>query len=356
MAEGYTQPSFRTEYEYIVPYRVTKLFAYMAEDDGKVTEITNKIITVTYKDSRKVTAPLGRHYGVAEGSTYPHDIITPLKPNMSFKKGDCISYNTGFFEPDWLNSKNILLKTNMSCTTAMAENNEVFEDSSALSTKMAKRMTTNVTKVRSFIIEFDKNIVNIMEPGVKVKPEDTLFLITDESGMDTALSEDTIMLLNRLANVAPKAKVIGTLDKYEILYNGDINDMSPSLRKLTNKLNANLALSTKGMEEEIKDGSVNSEYRVNGKNLQIDTLELKVYITVSMPAGVGDKGVFAAQMKSIFGDIFSHNVTTESGTNIDAFFGQRSIAKRVVMSPLIMGTTNRLLYKVSKDVAEAYFG
>lgn len=354
-AVGYTQASFRTEYEYVMAYRVGKLYAVMADDSGTVTSLTDKMITVTYKSGDVVAIPIGRHFGSAEGSTYPNDIVTQLKLNQKFNKSDCIVYNTGFFEVDWLDKTKIVYKSSMLCTTTMSETNEVFEDSSAISVDLADRLATKNTKVRSFIVNFSQNIVNMLPLGSKLKPEDVLFLITDEDTTESSLTEDAIILLKRLSNIAPKAKVIGTLDKIEILYNGDIADMSPSLRKLTNASNADFYASTKGTEAEIKDGAVNHEYRVSGKNLQVDSLELRLYISVVATAGAGDKIVFASQMKSIAGDVFSYSMVSESGVKIDAQFGERGFAKRVVISPKLMGTTNRLLKAASKSVADLYF-
>ncbi len=339
-----------------MPYRVGKLYASMAEEAGTVTSLTDKMITVTYKSGEVSLSPLGLHFGRSEGSTYPNTIVTRLKLGEKFSEGDCITYNTGFFEPDWLDPNRIIYKSTMLSTVALAETNDVYEDSSGISVSLSERFKTRITKERSFVLEFDKNIVKMLPVGSQLTPEDVLFLVTDQGTDESALSEDAIMLLKRLSNIAPKAKVIGSLDKIEVRYNGDIADMSPSLRKITLASNAEIYASTKGTEDEIKDGAVNHEYRVSGKNLQVNTLELRLYITVGVTAGGGDKIVFASQMKSVIGEAFTYSVTTESGKVIDAFFGERSFAKRIVESPRIMGTTNRLLESAGLMMADIYFG
>lgn len=45
---------------------------------------------------------------------------------------------------------------------------------------------------------------------------------------------------------------------------------------------------------------------------------------------------------------------SEDGEPIDAIFGYKSIADRLVTSPEIMGTTNSLLKTLSKQVAKLY--
>ena len=61
-------------------------------------------------------------------------------------------------------------------------------------------------------------------------------------------------------------------------------------------------------------------------------------------------------MKTVLADVFTSNVTTESGTKVDAIFGYRGLLHRQVNSPVLMGTTNRLVKHVSKQVADIYFG
>jgi hypothetical protein len=73
-------------------------------------------------------------------------------------------------------------------------------------------------------------------------------------------------------------------------------------------------------------------------------------------AGVGDKTVFANQMKSVEGRVLSDEVTTEDGTKIDAIFGAKSIYDRIVTSPYIIGTTSTLLSEIAKRAVKIYKG
>ena len=67
------------------------------------------------------------------------------------------------------------------------------------------------------------------------------------------------------------------------------------------------------------------------------------------------KGVFANQMKSVFGKVFNNDITTESGVEIGAIFGMRSIFNRIVNSPVLIGTTTTLLDKIGSKACDLYF-
>jgi hypothetical protein len=86
----------------------------------------------------------------------------------------------------------------------------------------------------------------------------------------------------------------------------------------------------------------------------LDTLVIKFYITSEVHAGEGDKGVFASQMKTVFGKVLPGEVKTESGVMIDAIFGQISIDNRIVNSPQLIGTTTSLMKVIGKRALKAY--
>ncbi len=59
-------------------------------------------------------------------------------------------------------------------------------------------------------------------------------------------------------------------------------------------------------------------------------------------------------MKTVFGRVFGENTVTESGKPIDAIFGAKSIDDRIVLSPIVIGTTTTLLDVIGKKAVEMY--
>jgi hypothetical protein len=346
----------RSEYEYIMPYRVGPLYANMAEENGVVLDITKDLLKVQYASGAKKSILLGVRYGKAEGTPYRHELVTTLKKGSQFKKGSPLSYNKGFFEPDWLNPEVLVFKTQMLCTTAMTETNEVHEDSCSISSSMSKKFSTDVIKIKESVVECNKTIFNMVNIGDEVDVYTPLFILSEDEIDESNLNKDTIDLLKKIGSVSPKAKVKGIIDDIEVLYNADLEDMSPSLRKICMESDKRLKAKNEGTENPYTTGKVSSDYRVKGKNLMLDTLEIKIHIRVPSPAIVGDKGVFASQLKTIIADVFTYDLSTTSGEKVDAMFGMRPTIKRIVNSPFLLGTTNRLLRKLSKKISDAYFG
>lgn len=333
------------------------MFAYTAKQDGVVLQKTANGIIVQYKDQTKIGLQLGRVHGKAEGSIYPHDIISKLEVGDKFVKGDPLCYNTGFFEEDILNPKQIIMKNSFPVKTVLYESNQTLEDSSSISKKVSHLLNSKTTKVKSIVVDFKQNLINMVKVGQIIKPKDIIVIIEDSiTSTTTAFDEESLLLLQNLSNQAIRSKHNAVIDKIEVLYHGDKSDMSASLKSLadkSDKLLSDIKIST---NSPVFTGSVNSDYRVGGTPLALDKAEIKIYMTIETIAGVGDKGVYANQLKSVFGEVLETEIRTESGDEIDAIFGFRSIAARIVLSPSIIGTTTSLLKEIAKKAVQIYKG
>ena len=354
-SEGYQVQPVQTGYDEVIAHRVNDLFAYTAQEDGQVTALTDDAITVTYKDGTTRSVELGRRFGTVAGKTFPHNIATDLKLGQKVKAGDVVSYNTLYFQPSTLNPKQVSMKTGVMVRTAILECADTLEDSSVISERVAELMTTSVTEIRDIVLTFDQTVRNFVKSGQTVDSEDILCTIEDAVTANTDLfDEDTIDTLRLLVAQTPKAKHNGVIERIEVFYNGDKEDMSPSLRAIADLGDRERAKLSKNLNRKVLTGSVDGALRVAGNPLNMDSMAIRVYITTRVSAGVGDKGVFVNQMKTIFGRVMSGRNQTESGEDLDAIFSYTSFSNRICLSPELIGTTTTLLKVLSKKVVEAY--
>lgn len=341
---GYKQSSVRTGYESVLAQRTSDLFAYAARQDGVVTTRTATSVIVTYADGTKKAVELGRRFGSAAGLTIPHDVISDMKSGTVFKKGDIISYNKNHFEKDWLNPNNVVLRSGILVKTVLYESNQTLEDASSISKRLAKQLSTNTTKIKYVIVNFDNEVRNIVKAKDVVEPETILCMIEEATTSGANLfNEESLNTLRLLSSQTPTAKTKGTVDKVEVFYHGEIEDMSNSLAALASQSDSEIGRKYRSLGKLDFSGRVTDDYRVDGEPLLLNTAAIKIYITGEVPSGIGDKGVFANQMKTVFSEVLEHDMITESGETIDAVFGALSISNRIVNSPFIIGTTNTLL-------------
>lgn len=351
---GYEPPIVRTGYEYVIAKRNSDMFAFSAEQDGKVISVTKKGIIVEYLNGKRVGVELGRVYGRAEGSYYPHNLVTMYKENDTFKKDNVLVYNTNFYQEDIFSPKSIVLKHVTYAKVALQENSNTYEDSSAITKSFSTKLVADTTKVRSIVVRFDQNIHDVVKIGSEVSGNDSLMLIEDEISSGHDFDEKALSVLKDLVQSVPKSNYAGIIENIEVYYHGELEDMSSSLRELTLASDKRIMYNRRSIGKEPITGRVNSDYRIGRTPLDINSLEIKVYLTVKNPYGVGDKGIFANQLKSVVGEVIDYDIVTENGENVDAIFGFRSIYARIVLSPMLIGTTATLM-KVIADRAVKLF-
>jgi hypothetical protein len=353
--EGYHQYTVRTGYDSVIAHRSSDLFAVMAKKPGTVKAIDAKGIVMLYDDGTVQGYELGRRFGNAKGLTIPHFVVSPLKVGDKVAVGDVISYNDGFFEPDFFNPKEITLKNSINVKTVLWESTQTLEDASSLSRRASDRLSTKITKVKTIVLNFDQTINKLVKPGDAVNAEDVLCIIEDAVTADNQLFNDaSIDTLRLISAQAPRAHVKGIVEKVEVFYHGDKEDMSPSIKALCDSADRVLKKNADSLETAAFTASVDAGFRIESDPLSLDTIAVKIYITSNVGAGIGDKGVFANQMKTVFSEIIEEDMVTEDGQLIDAVFGAESIAARIVNSPYVIGTTNTLLQVLAKQAVAAY--
>lgn len=352
---GYRAPPVRTGMENVMSSRVSSTFATNAKQDGKVIELDEKHMTVEYKDGTTESIELGYLYGAASGLTVPHFIKPNVALNKTFKEGDGLAYNKGFFEPDRYNPNQLVYKTANLINVVLYETQMTDEDSCTLSARVTDELQTEVVKERNIVVSFSQHIRNLLKVGTNVSSTDVLCMIEDEVTANTDIfDKESLDTLKLLGSQTPLAKSKGVITDIEIFYHGDKEDMSDSLLKLANEGDKRRKEKAKLLRTTVVTGSVDGGYRIDGNPLPLDSLLVKVYITSQVSAAVGDKFVFANQMKTVCGKVMPNPIVAEDGTEIDAEFGRISIMNRIVNSTDILGTTITLLEVIGKKAAEIY--
>lgn len=353
--EGYHQSPVRTGYEQVIGERTGDMYCVTAKKNGKIISLNEKGIIVEYEDGERIGVELGRRYGAAAGLTIPHSIVTTRKLGDTVAPGDAIAYNSGFFEPDVLNPKQVIWKSSLIVETVLMEAPSTLEDSSEISKEVSDKLRTKTTKVRTIVVNFSQQIHNLVKAGESVEYESILCMIEDSvSAGGGLLSPEQIETLRSLAAQSPTAKARGVVERVEMYYHGDKEDMSSSLLALAEFSDKQISQRNRSVGKRAFTGSVDENFRIENEPLLLDTAAIQIYITSDVSAGVGDKGVFGNQMKSVFGGVFEGNVRTESDRKIGAIFGAKSVDDRIVLSPYVIGTTNTLLDVIGQKAVEAY--
>ena len=354
---GSHQPQCRTGYETIVAQRTSEMFAVVAKQPGTVRSVNATGIIVDYADGSAQGYILGRRFGNAAGLTLAHFIVTPLKEGDKFEVGAPICYNNGFFEPDFFNPKQICFKNSMTANTVLWESPDTHEDSSVISKELSRKLAAKVTKPKIVEVRFDQSVVGLVEVGQEVTADTPLCYIEDEVTANNKLFDAaSIETLKAVSQQSPRAKVKGVVERIEVLYHGDIEDMSEALQQLAKAGDKDLRKRAQSTGSTAFTGQVDGGFRIEGNPLMPDCMAIRIYITSDVKSSTGDKAVFANQLKTVHGRVMEEEMTTEDGEVIDAIFGMKSIEARIVISPLMIGFVNQLLNVGAKRAIEIFRG
>jgi len=283
-----------------------------------------------------------------------HKLDTNYTPGSKFKAGAALAYDKLFFEVDIFEPSKVVYKSSTTINTALAEDIQTFEDSSALSAKATKKLKTITTKVKSIVVNATDQIIDLIKVGDKVLPKTILFSISNmNASMLKGMDKEALEAIKRLTKASPKSKYDGTIRKITIFYNSEIEEMSKTLQELVEVSDAKIRSDSGNSDY---SGKVNSTYSIQGVPLQEGQVEIKIYIDVEVTAGVGDKTIIGNQLKNTIGEVYHYDIDTESGEPVEALFGSKSLANRIVNSPYIIGTTTKLLEIVSKKAVDIYNG
>lgn len=339
----------------MIAHRVDEVFALPAEKDGKVIEKDDSHMVIEYNDGTKHHIDLSTRYGISAGSVYPQHQASVFNVGDEVKKGDIVKYNPGFFRPSTLDRRQVQWMAGVMAKTAIMEASYTLEDSSAIDDWLAEQLQSEVTKVKTITVRFDQTLRNLVKEGDHVDIETILCTIEDAVTADSGLfSEDDLETLRLMSAATPLSGANGVVEKIEVFYHGDMDEMSDSLAELATRYDKQRRKTARLLGTEPLTGSVDQSLRIDGNGLELNQMAVRIYITHVESFGVGDKLVFGNQMKSVLGHRLKGVNETQSGVPIRAIFGGKSIIDRIVLSPLLSGFSNTTLRVIGERAAQMW--
>lgn len=341
--------------ERTIAFRSSDKWALKASATGKITAITKDYISVEYVDGKTESFQLGRYFGTWSGTTIPHDIVTQFKVGDRFDKDDILTYNKHYFEPDSINPKHVIFKRGIRGNVLLWEAVDTIEDADSISADFAKRLGTGMSEKRHVPIQADHEINLLVKEGDIVDPETILCTLRPPmSGLSSSYDESGIDALDTLNTLTPKAKYRGVVDRISVMYSGEIDNMSESLRDLVERNDSKLYRLNKILNNPVTSARISPTYAIKNVDVGTDKVVIVFYITEVVGAGIGDKMVLGNQMKTIISNIVDTPYVAEDGTVVDITFSRQSIANRIVDSMDIIGTSNTVLRLFEKQMIEDY--
>lgn len=344
-------PYVITGYEIHIAKKVGNKFATCAEDDGEVISVSKSEIKVKYNKLGEKSYKIYTWTSKEEtDACYTHKLVSNLEKGQKFYKDDVLVYDSSFFKPCIFNPRKVLYMQGDVVNVMFNEEPGTYEDSVIISKELHSRLATNVTSVRTIVLNKTDQIFNVVNINDKVNPDTPLMSITSEGILNDGYDAKTLAILSELNKESPKAKYKGVVNKIIVYYNFDKEEASDSIKQIIEYSDSNL-LKIYNQTGQIK----NNKYSVKNKPLLPGECVIKIYIESETKMGTGDKCILASQLKCTVGEVFNSDMETSSGRKIDAVFGFVSIQARIVNSAILMGTTGGIVQKIEEKAIDIYF-
>lgn len=305
----------------------------------------------------------GTKFSNVSGSFLKQTIVANVKAGERVKEGDVLAYNTGFFETDQFDSKQVTWKHGVMANVALIECDDTIEDSNAITAEFSRRLQMQPAHVRTLEINSRTIMKDLVEIGTEVQTTDMLCVLEDADVDTLTDSDDSAMLnmLNELNRKSPKSRFHGIVDEIDVLYSCPIEDMHPTVQAIVKKIDARkakiakLARDTEKQMYYLEPSVIAPGTKYRGIEFEKDTIVFLIYISETIDHYPGDKSVVMGQCKTICSTVIEKPISTVSNFPLDMLFSARSVSNRILLSPQLVGFTNRCLMKLEQNVVDKYF-
>lgn len=350
-----------------LPYMISNIFAYKSKKNGVVQEISDDRMIIKYNDGSFEYVDLSKK--IEKNSSSGFYVIlkldTDLKEGQKVKAGQILAYDKSSFSNEFGMDDNIAYNIGTFAKFAVLNTDEGYEDSSIISQDLSDAMTSNIVLKIDKIFNKNTNIYNMVEPGQDIEEGDTLLIAQssfDEEDVNTLLrnltaeDEDEITELGR---IPIKSKVTGRVEDIKIYRTVELDELSPTLKKICQKYESNLKKKKKEMEQygvenvDIVLGP-NGKLEPTGKLKNADDgVLIEIYLTYEDRMSVGDKLIYYSADKGVVKDLFPAGKEPRSeyrpNEKIHSLLASDSINGRMVGSILINGGIGKIMVELARQ-------
>lgn len=369
-------PFVTTGYEDTLIYQIGDTFAVRALEDCVVESVNEDlcIVICTEKNGKKTSYRYGKEFNRNANFYLENNLELNVNEGQKLKKDDVIAYSKEFFQKT--PGGNLTFTMGRIGKFVLMDDYFTEEDSTLISEEFSKRMKTSITKKKQIKISAKSNIIKYVKIGTEVKDGDILMDFEDARDSDLSNVDVNEILdllgsvneesINKLSYHSPKANASGIITDIDVLWTGELEDMSDSCRKFVNefirrkKEKLNYEKQSTGEDSfetvEIKK-SIPNFGMLNGEHVGDNDILIEFYITHVTNYSTGDKISMNNSIKSVTCQITPKETSpySESG-KIDGVMGLISLSARQVNTAYFLGATGKILHDFCKEVAGEYLG
>lgn len=363
-----------------LPYFTSDIFSAKCKGvKGKVLEVTDDYIIyeATYKDGTKKNHIISLKETTMKNSDGGFYITVKLVPTV--KKGDTLKYNdilaydpTSYSRANASNKdqKNIAYNIGTLAKVAIMCTDEAYEDSSIIDTRLSEALTSEYCVKKDRSLPANTNVYSIIKKGTPVAEGTTLMVFEnafsekDANDILQNIADDELELISDFGRIQLRSKIAGVVQDIKIYRTCELEDMSPSLRKIVEDyekgIQKDINLAKKyniSNDEIISSNEPNYKLPQTGKLKATENgVLIEFYIKTEDKMGIGDKLTYNTAIKGVIKDIMPEGdepyTDYRPNEKIDALLTSASVNARMVASIINSGSLNKVLVELTRKCKE----
>lgn len=368
--------------EQAIQYHLSNDFIVRAKEDGKVIQADDEtgLVIIEYKSGAKQAidvAPKIVKNG-AGGFYLSNQLDCKLKVGQSFKKDDIIASDKNFFHHDKLNGNrfNIGSLQKVACMSTYS----TYEDSSFITKKLSEDMSAKIVMQKPVVLGKNANIDYIVNVGDEVQVGDELMrfeLSFEKDNLNNFLAsigEDLQEEIKSLGKTPIKSKYTGTIIDIKMYSTVDLDELSPSLRRLMTKYYDRIKKKHKVINAHDKSEAIyKMGILLNEATGKIETKDGKIkgnevgegvliefYIQYQDKLGIGDKITYFTALKSVIGEQIEEGYEPYTefrpDEEISSAIAPGAVLARMTPSILLTMFANKVLIELKRTLYKQYTG
>ena len=344
-----------------MPYLTSDMFCHKAKKAGKVTEITDKYMIITYKDETKEYVNLDEQtMKNSDGGFFVTlKLKTDLKVGNSVKEGQILAYDEKSFSGRVGSGQ---IAYNMGCLTKVAimTTEDGFEDSGVVSEWLSEAMASNIVVCKDVTLPASTNILFIAKKGQAITEGEPIMIFQnayDDKDANILLKNlnDEDGDVSEIGRNVIKSKVTGRISDIKVYRTCDIDEnMSDSMKKIVTGYERDVNRLKKIANECSNSDSVQlteaGKLPPTGKLKHVDGVRIEIYMEYHDKLSVGDKISNLNANKNIIMSQYANEDSPYTDFRpdepIDAVSSCSAIDGRMICSPFLVGALNKLMIEL----------
>ena len=344
-----------------LPYLTSDMFCHKSKKAGKVTEINDKYMIITYKDDTKEYVNLDEQtMKNSDGGFYVTlKLKTDLKEGSTVKEGQILAYDAKSFSGRVGSGQ---VAYNMGCLTKVAimTTEDGFEDSGICSEWLSEAMASNIVVCKDITLPASTNILFIAKKGQAITEGEPILIFQnayDDKDANILLKNlnDEDGDVSEIGRNVVKSKVTGRISDIKVYRTCDIDEnMSDSMKKIVtsyerdvNRLKKVANSCSNADQVQLTEAG---KLPPTGKLKHVDGVRIEIYMEYHDKLSVGDKISNLNANKNIIMSQYSNEDApyTDFRPNepIDAVSSCSAIDGRMICSPFLTGALNKLMIEL----------